>query len=86
MHGFVGGGPSAGRARAPSCRLIYLLEAGVGPLAVLSFAAAPLQLEPRDRHLGWDARTWRERIRQVVSNDRFALPNWVPSRVPFTEY
>ena len=62
-----------GRARAPGCRLTYLLEAELGPLGVLSFVAAPMRLGPRDKHLGWDARTCRAHIQQVVSNDRFLL-------------
>ena len=62
-----------GRARAPGCRLTYLLEAGLGPVGVLSFVAAPLRLGPRDRELGWDARTRGAQIRHVVSNDRFLL-------------
>ena len=59
--------------RAPGGRLVYLLEAGSGPLGVLSFVAAPLRLRPRDRHLGWDDRTRGARIRHVLSNDRFLL-------------
>ena len=66
-------GHPLGRARAPGCRLMYLLEAAAGPLGVLSFVSAPLRLGPRDAHLGWDARTRGSHIQQVVSNDRFLL-------------
>ena len=62
-----------GRARAPGCRLTYLLESAAGPLVVLSFVAAPLRLGPRDAHLGWDDRTRGGHIGQVVSNDRFLV-------------
>ena len=62
-----------GPGRAPGCRLTYLLEAGAGPLGVLSFVAAPWRLGPRDERLGWDARTRAARLREVVSNDRFLV-------------
>ena len=39
------------QARAPDCRLSYLLEVPVGPLGVLSLVAAPLRLGPRDQYL-----------------------------------
>ena len=62
-----------GPGRAPGCRIQYLLASRLGPLGVLSFVAAPLRLGPRDRHLGWDARTRAARIGAVVSNDRFLI-------------
>ena len=62
-----------GRARAPGCRLTYLLASAAGPVGVLSFVAAPLRLGPRDTHLGWDDRTRGAHIEQVVSNDRFLV-------------
>ena len=71
--GLLAAGHPRGRARAPGCRLTYLLEAAAGPLGVLSFVSAPLRLGPRDAHLGWDARTRGSHIQQVVSNDRFLL-------------
>ena len=71
--GLLEAGHPLGRARAPGCRLMYLLEAAAGPLGVLSFVSAPLRLGPRDAHLGWDDRTRGSHIQQVVSNDRFLL-------------
>ena len=71
--GLLAAGHPRGRARAPGCRLTYLLEAAAGPLGVLSFVSAPLRLGPRDAHLGWDDRTRGSHIQQVVSNDRFLL-------------
>ena len=71
--GLLAAGHPRGRARAPGCRLTYLLEAAAGPLGVLSFVAAPLRLGPRDERLGWDDRTRGAHIGQVVSNDRFLL-------------
>ena len=62
-----------GPGRAPDARPLYLLEAALGPLGVLSFVAAPLRLGPRDHHLGWDDRTRGARIRHLLSNDRFLL-------------
>ena len=62
-----------GRARAPGCRLTYLLEAGLGPVGVLTFVAAPLRLGPRDALLGWPDRTRGAHIERIVSNDRFLV-------------
>ena len=78
--GLLAAGHPRGRARAPGCRLTYLLESAAGPLGVLSFVAAPLRLGPRDERLGWDDRTRGAHIGQVVSNDRFLLLRGV--RVP----
>lgn len=69
-----------GRGRAPGCRLTYLVESSSGPLGVVSFVSSPLRLGPRDRRLGWDARTRAAHIGLVVSNDRFLLLGGV--RVP----
>ena len=66
-------GHALGPGRAPGCRVQYLLASRLGPLGVLSFVAAPLRLGPRDRHLGWDARTRGAWIGEVVSNDRFLI-------------
>ena len=62
-----------GAARAPGCRLSYLLEAAGGPLGVLSFVAAPFRLGPRDAFLGWDDRTRGAHIERILNNDRFVL-------------
>ena len=78
--GLLAAGHPRGRARAPGCRLTYLLESAAGPLGVLSFVAAPLRLGPRDERLGWDDRMRGAHIGQVVSNDRFLLLRGV--RVP----
>ena len=62
-----------GPARAPGCRLSYLLAAAGGPLGVLSFVAAPFRLGPRDAFLEWDDRTRGAHIERILSNDRFVL-------------
>ena len=62
-----------GSARAPGCRLSYLLSAACGPLGVLSFVAAPFRLGPRDAFLQWDERTRGAHIERVLNNDRFLL-------------
>ena len=62
-----------GRARAPGCRLSYLLTADHGPLGVLSFVAAPFRLGPRDACLQWDERTRGAHIERILHNDRFLL-------------
>ena len=62
-----------GPARAPGCRLSYLLAADCGPLGVLSFVAAPFRLGPRDAFLEWDDRTRGAHIERILSNDRFLL-------------
>ena len=68
-----------GPARAPGCRLSYLLEAAGRPLGVLSFVAAPFRLGPRDAFLAWDDRTRGAHIERILSNDRFVLAG---GRVP----
>lgn len=50
------------------------------PLAALAFSSAPRHLGPRDRFIGWDAKTRRLNIRLVAYNPRFLVLPWV--RVP----
>ena len=63
-----------GAGRAPGARVTdLLLSPRHGPLGGLSFVAAPLQLPPRDRHIGWSWRARRANLDHVVSNERFLL-------------
>ncbi|MDE0105745.1 MAG: DUF4338 domain-containing protein [Bryobacterales bacterium] len=62
------------RARAPDCRLTYLLECSrFGILGGFSFVAAPMRLGPRDKWLEWSPRARGAHIAEVVDNDRFLL-------------
>jgi len=69
-----------GRGSAPGGRLVYGVRANGLDVGVISFVAAPLRLPPRDKHLGWDARTRRRNIARLVLNDRFLVRPGV--RVP----
>lgn len=62
-----GAGPLVGR------QLRYLLDSPYGYLAALGFAAAALQLEDRDRWIGWDASTRRDHLHRVVGLSRFLV-------------
>ena len=63
-----------GAARAPGCRLSWLLESEVfGTLGGMSFVAAPMRLGPRDKWLGWSDRARGAHIARIVSQDRFLL-------------
>ena len=63
-----------GAARAPGCRMSWLLESEVfGTLGGMSFVAAPMRLGPRDRWLGWSDRARGAHIARIVSQDRFLL-------------
>lgn len=62
------------RARAPGCRLTYLLESSrFGLLGGFSFVAAPMRLGPLDQWLQWSPRARGAHISEVVNNDRFLL-------------
>lgn len=63
------------QARAPGCRLTYLLESSrIGILGGFSFVAAPMRLGPCDKSLQWSPRASGAHIAEVVDNDRFLLP------------
>ena len=62
------------RARAPGCRLTYLLESSrFRILGGFRFVAAPMRLGPRDKWLQWSPRARGAHIAEVVNNDRFLL-------------
>ena len=61
-------------ARAPGCRLTYLLESSrFGILGGCSFVAAPMRLGPRDNWLLWSPRARGAHLAEVVTNDRFLI-------------
>ena len=67
-----------GYTRPVGEHLKYLvLGPGSRPLAALAFSSAPRHLGPRDRFIGWDAKTRRLNIRLVAYNPRFLVPPWV---------
>jgi hypothetical protein len=70
-----------GYTRPVGEHLKYLvLGPGSRPLAALAFSSAPRHLGPRDRFIGWDAKTRRLNIRLMAYNPRFLILPWV--RVP----
>lgn len=62
-----GSGPLVG------CQLRYLIGSAHGWLGGLGFAAAALQLAPRDEWIGWDAALRGAQLHRVVGLNRFLL-------------
>ncbi len=62
-----GAGPLVGR------QLRYLIGSAHGWLGGLGFAAAALQLAPRDRWIGWDVPQRRQHLHRVVGLGRFLI-------------
>lgn len=62
-----GAGPLVGR------QLRYLIGSEHGWLGGLGFASAALQLEARDRWIGWDVETRRTHLERVVGMSRFLI-------------
>jgi len=62
-----GSGPLVG------CQLRYLIGSAHGWLGGLGFAAAALQLAPRDQWIGWDALLRGAHLHRVVGLNRFLL-------------
>jgi len=62
-----GAGPLVGR------QLRYLVESPHGYLAALGFASPALQLQDRDRWIGWDPQTRRKQLHNVVGLNRFLV-------------
>ena len=63
----------AGWSRAPGGQVRYWIRSAHGILGGLGFAAAGIQLGPRDRMIGWSADARLAHIGRVVSNHRFLL-------------
>jgi hypothetical protein len=70
-HHYLGSGPLAGH------QLRYLIKGSGGWLGGLSFSAAALQVEARDRWIGWEAEVRRENLPWVINNSRFLILPWV---------
>lgn len=62
-----GAGPLVGR------QLRYLVGSAHGWLGGLAFASAALQLQERDRWIGWDVETRRAQLDRVVGLSRFLI-------------
>jgi len=54
-----------------------LTFAGDQPVAALGFRAAALNLEVRDRFIGWSYEQQKVHLQQVVNNSRFLIFPWV---------
>jgi hypothetical protein len=70
-HHYLGSGPLAGH------QLRYLIKGSGGCLGCLAFNAAALQVEARDRWIGWEPEVRRENLPYVINNSRFLLLPWV---------
>jgi len=70
-HHYLGSGPLAGH------QLRYLVKGPGGWLGALSFSAAALRVEGRDRWIGWEAEVRRENLPLVINNSRFLILPWV---------
>lgn len=70
-HHYLGSGPLAGH------QLRYLIKGSGGWLGCVSFSAAALQVEARDRWIGWEAEVRRENLPYVINNSRFMILPWV---------
>jgi hypothetical protein len=70
-HHYLGSGPLAGH------QLRYLIKGSGGWLGCLSFSAAALQVEARDRWIGWEPEVRRENLPYVINNSRFMILPWV---------
>ena len=56
----------------------YLVWSGDGRLlAALGFGASAWQVQPRDRHIGWNDRQRRAGLHRIVNNARFLILPWV---------
>lgn len=70
-HHYLGSGPLAGH------QLRYLVKGSGGWLGCLSFSAAALQVEARERWIGWQPEVRRENLPYVINNSRFMILPWV---------
>jgi len=70
-HHYLGSGPLAGH------QLRYLIRGSGGWLGCLSFSAAALHVQARDRWIGWEPQVRRENLPYVISNSRFLILPWV---------
>jgi len=55
------------------CQLRYLIGSAHGWLGAIGFAAAALQLAPRDQWIGWDAALRGAQLHRVVGLNRFLI-------------
>jgi hypothetical protein len=62
-----GAGPLVGR------QLRYLVDSDHGWLGGFSFSSAALQLEDRDKWIGWDVETRRAHLHRVIAMSRFLI-------------
>jgi hypothetical protein len=67
QHHYLGAGPLAGH------QLRYLIKGPQGWLGALAFSAAALQVQARDRWIGWSQEARRENLPYVVNNSRFLI-------------
>lgn len=63
----------------PGAQLRYLIRWREGELGAIGFGAGAWAVGPRDRWIGWDARTRAVHLHQVLNNARFLILPWVRS-------
>lgn len=71
---YLGYQPMAG------AQLRYLLRWRGGELGALGWGAAAWKVAPRDRWIGWDAKTREKHLGLVLNNARFLILPWVRSK------
>jgi hypothetical protein len=57
--------------------LLYAAFIGDDLVALLGWASAALHVPARERFVGWEEQTKRQRLRLVANNVRFLIPPWV---------
>jgi hypothetical protein len=58
-------------------RIRYFIKDGDVELGCMMFSASAWALEARDRWIGWDEKSRKERLHLVVNNSRFLIFPWV---------
>jgi hypothetical protein len=70
-HHYLGCGP------LPGHQLRYLIKGPGGWLGAVAFSSAALQLQARERWIGWESEVRRENLPYVINNSRFLILPWV---------
>ena len=57
--------------------LKYVVFAGKRPLACIAFSSAARHIGPRDKFIGWDAKSRKQNIHLICYNIRFLVLPWI---------
>ncbi len=66
-----------GYVRPVGEHLKHLIKSHGRPIACVAWSSAPRHLGPRDRFIGWSARSRRENVHLLAYNTRFLILPWV---------